>query len=421
MIAKKSLLILSILTFLTLTLTHAQDTSQLVIQGRFNSAEQQKKPYVILISADGFRYDLADKYDAVFLKQKRSEGIMAASMKPSFPSLTFPNHYSIITGLYPAHHGIVGNSFYADHGKYSYNLKNVKAVRDPKWYGGIPLWVLAEKHKMLSASFYWVGSETNIDSTFPTYYFHYNELIPIERRIAIVREWLQLPEDRRPHMISFYLPQVDHMEHQFGVTNDSVKAAVQFVDYAVKRLNEMTDSLGLPVNFVFLSDHGMADIDTANPILVTHLIDTARFKMAFGSAIINLYAKDPKFIKSTYKKLKSEAAGYAVYLKKNVPGKWHFGKRDDCLNRIGDIILVAPDGKAFAFPKGRVAAGGHGYDNDAPDMQATFYAWGPAFKNNLTIPSFANVNVYPMIAHLLGLPLLCRVDGKLEVLKGILK
>lgn len=399
----------------------SQDTTQIVIPGRANSPEQQQKPYVILISADGFRYDLADKYNAKFLKEMRSKGIWADAMQPSFPTLTFPNHYSIVTGLYPAHHGIVANNFYAENGKLRYSLGKAKAVRNGAWYGGIPLWVLAEHQKMLSASFYWVGSEADIDKTLPTYYFHYNELIPIERRIAIVREWLQLPESSRPHLITFYLPEVDHEEHAYGVSSDSVLKAVQFVDYTVKRLNEMVDSLDLPVNFIFLADHGMMNVDRADLIHQPAALDTSKFIIANGGTIVHAYAKDKQYIKSTYRQLKEEAVNYSVYLKKTTPKRWHYGKKDDCFNRLGDIILVADSAKHFDFSNRRAPAGAHGYDNAFPEMQATFYAWGPAFKTNFRIPVFANIHVYPMIAKLLGLTLECKVDGDIKVLEGILK
>lgn len=400
----------------------AQDTAQYIIPGRKNSPEQQKKPYLIMISVDGLRYDLADRYDAQFLKLKRAEGVQASSMQPSFPTLTFPNHYTLITGLYPSHHGIVANTFFAGKdASFKYSMGDKAAVTNPGFYGGVPLWVLAEKQQMLSASFYWVGSEAPIDSTFATYYYHYNEVIPIEKRVDAVRDWLQLPEDKRPHFITFYFPEVDHSLHRYGTVSDSVRAAVKFVDNAVKRMNEMTDSLGLPVNYILVSDHGMIDIDTAHPIRQPEALDTTKFKLAFGSSIIHLYAKDKKDIKKTYKNLKKEAKNYSVYLKTNTPKRWHYRAKDDCYNRLGDIIMVADPGKAFNFWRKWTSAGEHGFDNENPEMQATFYAWGPAFKNKMEIPSFSNVDVYPLVAHLLGLKLICRVDGSLEVLQKILK
>ncbi len=400
----------------------AQDTTQYIVSGRTNSVGQQSKPYVIYISIDGLGNDFADKFNAEFLKKKREEGVQAASMKPSFPSLTFPNHYTLATGLYPAHHGLVGNSFRAGkNAEFSYSTRDKKAVSNPGFYGGVPIWVLAEKHRMLSAAFYWVGSEAPVDSTFASYYYKYNEAISVDRRIEIVKEWLQLPEERRPHLIMFYMPEVDHQIHGHGVESDSTRAAIQLVDYTIKRMNEMTDSLGLPVNYILVSDHGMADVDTKNPILIPTALDTSKFKMSYNSTFIQLYAKDKKDVKKTYKNLKKEAVNYSVYLKTNTPARWHYRSKDDCYNRLGDIILVADEGKAFNFFNRPTLPGEHGYDNDAESMQATFYAWGPAFKEKYRIPSFENIHVYPVVAHLLGLPLICEVDGKLEVLKDILR
>src|SRR4249920_726039 len=146
----------------------AQDTIQKVIPGRVNASRQTKKPYIILISADGFGYDLAKKYKAENLLRLSGGGVAAEYMKPCYPSLTFPNHYSIVTGLYPEHHGIVDNNFYDKKKRTFYSLGNRKAVADSSWYGGEPLWVLAEKQKMISASFYWVASESAIQGIRPT-------------------------------------------------------------------------------------------------------------------------------------------------------------------------------------------------------------------------------------------------------------
>lgn len=414
------------LTFLALSgifyAAEAQDTTQHIIPGRTNSPEQQKKPYVIMISVDGLRYDLAGRYDAKFLKKKRSEGVEAASMKPAFPSMTFPNHYSLATGLYPSHHGIVANNFYAGRQvRYYYAINSGPAVQNPGFYAGVPLWVLAEKEKMVSANFYWVGSEAPVDSTYSTYYFNYNETIPIDRRIEIVKEWLQLPEDKRPHLIMFYLPEVDHQLHRYGVNSDKVGDAVQFVDEAIRKMNEMTDQTGLPVNYVLVSDHGMMDIDVDHPVLQPAGLDTSLFKMAFSATLIHLYAKNKRDIKHTYKVLKKEAEGYRVFLKKNTPKRWHYRTKDDYYNRLGDIMLVADPGKAFSFSGRKPLAGNHGFDNAIPEMQATFYAWGPAFRSGYKIPSFENVNVYPLVANLLGLKPVCNIDGDLKILKDILK
>lgn len=403
-------------------ISYTQDTAQIVAPDRMNSDEQLKKPYVIFISIDGLRYDLAEKYDASFINKKKKEGVEATSMQPSFPTLTFPNHYTLATGLFPARHGLVGNSFFAgeNHDRL-YTMGNRDAVRDASFYGGTPIWTLAEKQNMIAASFFWVGSEAPVGGIFPTYYYNYNEVFDLDHRINVVRNWLTLPEKKRPHLITFYMPEVDHKLHRYGTESDSVKLAIKYVDFAVKRLNEMTDSLGLPVNYVVVSDHGMIDVDTVNPIRRPASLDTSKFRIAFSASVINLYAKDKKDVKETYKKLKKEAEGYSVYLKTNSPRRWHYRADDDRHKRLGDILLVADPGKAFNFSRRWMSAGEHGIDNDVAEMQASFYAWGPAFKSGFKIPSFSNVHVYPLIAHILGLKINHTIDGDYRVLKHVLK
>ncbi len=400
------------------------DTVQKVIPGRSNSPEQEKKPYVIFISADGFRHDLADKYHATHLQALRGKGVAAASMTPAFPSVTFPNHYSLATGLYPAHHGLVDNTFYDPAKGKGYRISDRAAVTDSSWYGGIPLWVLAEQQQMLSASFFWVGTEAAVDGVRPTYYYLFNDRIPLDTRLQAVKDWLTLPEAERPHLILFYLSQVDHAEHLYGPDSKETEAAVHLVDDCVGRMAEIVDSLHLPVNFVFVSDHGMVQVDTAHGIYPAAL-DTVRFKVTFGETMIHLYAKDKSDISAEYEALKKEAgapatSGYEVYLASEVPDGWHYSTRDDRYGRIGDIILVARAPRVFAVRGRRINPGAHGFDNALPDIGASFYAWGPAFSR-LAIPAFANVDVYPLIAHILGLTVTQPIDGSLKALSGTLK
>jgi predicted AlkP superfamily pyrophosphatase or phosphodiesterase len=293
-------------------------------------------------------------------------------------------------------------------------------IVDGGWYGGEPLWVLAEKQKMLSASFFWVGSEADIEGIRPTYYFRYSEEFKTERRLEILKKWLELPEDRRPHFITFYFPEVDHAEHGHGVYSPQAEEAVHNLDKEIGQMNEMCTSTGLPINFIFVSDHGFADVDTVNTLSIPSVIDTSKFIIAAGSTMVHLYAKDKKDVASTYDAIKKVEKNYTTYLSTNVPERWHYGKMDDRYNRIGDIILVADLSKVF-WSRGRKNAATHGWDNYKQEMQATFYAWGPAFKENFKINNFENVNVYPLIAHMLGLKYDFTIDGKLEILKGILK
>jgi predicted AlkP superfamily pyrophosphatase or phosphodiesterase len=398
------------------------DTTQKIIEERRNSIEQQKKSYVILISADGFRYDYAEKYQAKTLLSLSGQGISAASMIPSYPSLTFPNHYTIVTGLYPSHHGLVNNYFYDPARKETYSMRDSATVTDGSWYGGSPLWVLAEQQHMLTASFYWVGTEAAIQGIRPTYYYKYNEAIPMERRIQIVTDWLQLPPEKRPHLITFYLSNVDHEGHNYGPDAPQTAAAVRWIDSTIQRLTAAVKLTGLPVNFIFVSDHGMTKIDTDRPLSMPAAVDTAKFIIPNGAELVELYAKNKDDLMSIYNKLKKEENGFVVYLKTNMPAGLHYGANDDVMNRIGDILLIPVWPQTFNFSIRKPHLGAHGYDPAlVKDMLASFYAWGPAFKKNIHIPSFENVNVYPVVTKILGLKYNGKIDGTTKLAEQVLK
>lgn len=414
-----------VLTFLALSfcissLSAQTDTVSHIIAGRSNTAEQQKKPYVILISADGFRYDYAKKYHADHLLELSSEGVRAKAMIPSFPSVTFPNHYTLVTGMYPSHHGLVGNSFYSAERNDQYSMSNKRKVTDGKWYGGTPLWVLAEQQHMLAASLFWVGSEAVIKGIRPTYYYNYTEKISMPQRIEIVLNWLKLPEEKRPHFITFYLSEPDHSGHHSGPEAPQTAAAVRMVDSVVYQLTQAVKTTGLPVNFVFVSDHGMTQADTAHPIPRPKIIDADKFRTAFSSTTLALYARDKADIAPMYNALRKSAKDYKVYLKTEMSERLHYGAEDDRMNRIGDIILIPQWPRVFSDKT--PGMGHHGFDpRKVKDMQATFFAWGPAFLEHVKIPKFENVNVYPLITNILGLTYTEEIDGKKEVLEGILK
>lgn len=399
-----------------------QDSLQHVIPNRQNSLEQQQKPYVILVSADGFRYDYADKYDASFLKQMRTQGVEAAGMIPSFPSKTFPNHYTIVTGMYPATHGLLNNHFYDPVRRDNYTIRDRSKVEDGSWYGGVPLWVLAEQQQMLTASFFWAGSEAPILGTYPTYYYHYTEEIPFNERVETVVNWLQLPEARRPHLITFYLPEVDKAGHNYGPDSPQTAQAVQLIDAYMQQLTSAVAKTGLPVNFIFLSDHGMTAIDQENTLPLPAAIDTSKFIVSGDGMVVELHARDKSAVKPTYKNLKAEAEWYKVYRKHQLPRHLRYGRQFDASGRGGDIILLTEAPKVFNFSARKPAPGNHGFDpKEVKDMYATFYAWGPAFKKGTTIKPFKNIQVYGLVTELLGLPYAHKIDGNKKLAKKLLR
>lgn len=186
-------------------------------------------------------------------------------------------------------------------------------------------------------------------------------------------------------------------------------------------MNEAVAALGLPVNFIFLADHGMALVDTVYRMEPVKGIDTSRFITKGGSTLIQLYARDPRHIPAEYQRLKQAASGYQVYLKTEVPPSWHFSDTHDYFNRIGDIVLVPVYPKVFSSGNRRILPGTHGFDPAMKEMHAAFLGWGPAFRKGYRLPLFENVHVYPLVCKILGLRYTHKIDGRPEVLRAALR
>lgn len=413
------------LTGFFLSLFSQADTAQVVVPNRKNSVDALSKPYVIMISADGFRYDYAQKYKAENILKYAQNGVSAKAMIPGFPSITFPNHWSLITGLYPAHHGLIDNYFYDYKKEKFYAMSSKENAEEGSWYGGIPLWSLAEKEGMLSASMMWVGSASDAAGMRPSYYYHYHEKFSPNEKVDKVIDWLKLPEENRPHFISLYFPEVDGAGHRFGPDSPETEKAVHLVDDALKNLVDKVNALGLKnVNFIFVADHGMIKVDTEKPLEIPELLlDKNRFDFYNSQTLLRVVVKNPLEVKSVYKKLKkNKTSDYDVFLDKRFPRKLNFAHRDDRYNRIGQIILVPKPSKIFLEKGKKTSSGKHGYSPyDVPEMKAIFVAFGPAFKQNKEIGEFQNVNVFPIVTDILGLKIAQPIDGTQKVAKEILK
>jgi predicted AlkP superfamily pyrophosphatase or phosphodiesterase len=382
-----------------------------------NAAAQQSKPYVVLVSLDGFRYDYARKFGAKHLLALGKEGAIAAEgMIPAYPSLTFPNHYTLVTGLYPEHHGIVANNFYDPARKQRYSYTDPATSRDGSWYGGEPLWVLAEKQGMRTACFFWPGSEAEIDAARPTYYLKFDDRFPDEKRIDQVIAWLGLPPDQRPHFITLYYSTVDHAGHQFGPDSPQTAAAVQHVDQLLGLLSTDLAQLHLPIDLIVVSDHGMEQ-QQGPWIDLSQFADLQNFTTV-GSL---LYPSSEAAAEKAYQQLKIKTDAFTVYRRKRVPAALHY----DTNPREGDPVVVANGPYAIranaAEPTSPPELGAHGYDpRIVKSMRAFFLAVGPDIRPSSTLEPFENVNLYPLLAKILGLnpP---QVDGTLNVLSKILK
>jgi len=256
----------------------------------------------------------------------------------------------------------------------------------------------------------------------PTYYYRFNDSMSIDARIRDVVNWLNLPVEKRPHLITFYLSQVDRAGHRYGPDAPETADAVRWVDSTIEKLTDAVARTGLSVNFIFVSDHGMTEVDTDHTLSLPSHIDTSKFIIPRGAELLELYAKDKNDISDTYERMKKEDIAFNVYLKSEMPARLHYSDKDDVMNRIGDILLVPKWPKIFNLSARQPDAGAHGYDPYVVrDMLATFYAWGPAFKDHLEIPAFENVNVYPIVTAILGLKYTDKIDGSKKIADEILK
>lgn len=410
---------------LAITVQSQTDTTQIKVPNRQNSIENYSKPYVILISVDGFRSDYLKKYNAKNLQNFAKEGVIAKAMIPSFPTLTFPNHWTITTGLYPAHHGLIDNNFYDYKKEKFYAMSKKENAEDGSWYGGTPLWSLAEKNGLLSAAMMWVGSASDAGGFRPTYYYHYHEKFSPKEKVEKVVNWLKLPENVRPHMISLYFPEVDAAGHDHGPDSKEAEASVQLIDEAVKKLVNQVKDLGLKnVNFIFVSDHGMLKIDKENPIEIPEILfDKNRFDFYNAQTLLRVVVKNSDEVKTVFKELKkNKTADYDVFLDQKFPKKLNFSIKDDRYGRIGQIVLVPKAPKIFLEKGKYTSIGKHGYNPyKVPEMKATFLAFGDAFKTDKTIGEFKNINIYPLVAEILDLKITHEIDGNTDTARKVLK
>ncbi len=390
-----------------------------------NAPQQISKPYVILVSLDGFRYDYAKKYQAEHLLALAKQGASAPDgMLPAFPSITFPNHYTIVTGLYPEHHGIIANNFYDPARKEMYSFRDSKTVGDGTWYGGTPLWVLAEQQGMRSASFFWVGSEADIQGVRPTYYLKYDASFPNGKRVEQVLAWLHLPPEQRPRFITLYFSDTDSAGHRFGPDSSQVADAVHELDNEIGKLMDGIKQSHLNVDLIVLADHGMAEVKGSPIHLDQYGLKTSSLAQSIGSI---LYSKSDDDAQKVFDDLHGKSDKFLVFRRSQVPAYLHF----DSNPREGDPVVI-PTGPylidASADPQApeHLPMGMHGYDaTKMPEMKALFIAAGPDIRPGITIEPFENVDVYPLVAKILGLDITNLktgpIDGKLSPLQGVLK
>lgn len=383
------------------------------------------KPYVLVVSFDGFRYDYTEKTDTPNFDYLQENGTKAKSLQPIFPSKTFPNHYAIATGSYTETHGLVANHFYSRKHKDVYTMKDKEKVRDPKWYGAEPIWVTAERQNVKTASYFWVGSEAPIGGYLPSIVKQYHHDFPYEARVDSVLSWLQLPEEKRPHLIMLYFDEPDSGGHKFGPENPELIPIIKKMDSILGKVINGIQELEIAdqINLILLSDHGMTTVKKGQTInLNDYIPDPEIWHPYFGGPVVQLTLKtDSRKLESDlFLKLKS-IPHIKIYEYDTLPERFHFKSLD-----AGDFILVAEEGWTLTTsddPYDSMAT--HGYDPKLKNMQGIFYAMGPNIKANHQMDTFENIHIYPFICKLLQIEpyrnLFNGPDGKLEVLEGILE
>jgi len=393
----------------------------------FSNGTHNFRPTTILISLDGFRADFLNRDITPALNAFIASGVSPTYMLPSFPSVTFPNHFTLVTGLYPESHGIVSNQFWDPVFREEFYYTNVGVSMQPKWWTAEPIWVTAENQNVRTAIHMWPGSEAHIPDVEPTYLDKYNGSEALPRKVDRILRWLDLPgdddnatsdEDKRPQLIAAYVPDVDADGHKYGPNSTEIRATIADVDSMLTMLVEGLYNRNLTeiVNIVIVSDHGMATTSTQRLIQLDDMMDMSLIDHIDGWPLRGLRLKNPeRDVPILYQQLSKEAekAGtFDVYTPETMPERYHFSNNDRIaplwiVPKTGWAVVEKPDfdvAEALATGKEYEPKGLHGYDHEHPLMRAIFVARGPAFPHepNSRVEVFQNIEVYNIVCDSLG-------------------
>ena len=380
-----------------------------------SARHQAAGPAVVLVGIDGFHPSYLDRTPSRHLRELAQGGVRARWMVPVFPTLTFPNFYSIATGLYPEHHGIVSNTI-KDTLLGRFAPRDTGQVRNPRWWGGEPIWVTAVRQGKRAATFFWPGSEAPIGGIRPSYYEQYDPKVSNGKRVRQVLNWLSLPSGQAPSLVTLYLGDVDQAGHEFGPEAPETDSAIARVDRAVGELMGGLERRGLSekVNLVLVSDHGMAEVRPDQVIYLDDFVNRASVEVIELGAVASLSPLGDAE-EEVYRRL-SRAPHLKVYRKSEIPAAFHYRASP----RIQPIVALADEGWIVATRASRPPPRGmHGYPPDLPSMRALFLARGPAFGRSLQVEPFQNIHIYSLLAHILGLTPAPN-DGSLDSVRAVL-
>ena len=383
--------------------------------GGTNHPSVADRPYVVLVSFDGFKPDYLDRFDTPAFDRLAASGAIAEALSPVFPSLTFPSHYSIATGLYPEHHGIVANRFYDPERDDEFYYRSDDSA-DGSWWDGQPIWNTAETQGMVAATFFFPGTEADIGGIRPTHWRPFDGSVPDGTRVDQAIAWLEEPPETRPHVVTLYFSMVDSAGHSIGPDESGMRRSVESADRVLGRLLDGLD--GLPfadeVYLVVVSDHGMMRLDPERRTVIPGLVALDGIRLVATGPNMSLHlvstSDTPEEVAA---RLNARLEDATAYPRDALPERLH--ARDH--PALGDVVIVAEEGASVGFDTSRSApAGMHGWDPTFPPMHGIFLTRGPGVAPGTTLPAFENVHVYPWMAHVLGLTPQTPVDGELAVL-----
>lgn len=380
------------------------------------TAQTPKKPILLVLSMDGFRWDYVNHATTPTLDSIAKIGVTGV-IKPSFPSKTFPNHYTMATGLTPNSHGLLFNSFFAAELGEKYDGYKAESVQDARFYGGEPIWNTVQKQGLKSFVFFWVGSEAPINNMHANRWFPYQEGIPYNSRIDSVISWLTLSVAERPNLVMLYNHEPDEKGHKFGPLSNETNAEVERIDSSLAYLFRSLRNIGIAenINIIITTDHGMCPTPQERYIDLTNIIPRDKIAIWHGeSPVLNFNLKD-KGDTALFQTINT-TKGLTIYTKQTTPKRLAFGTNV----RIMDYVMIADSAYSFGWgvKKGKYSKGNHGYDPDISDMQGIFYAIGPNFKKNTSVGLFSNTDLYNLMAKLLGI-IPSKNDGKSDTFNTV--
>lgn len=382
-----------------------------------NSGSTQK---VLLISFDGFMNEYIERNETPNFDRLISNGVKAEYMIPIFPTKTFPNHYTIVTGLYTENHGIIANSFYDDSLDARFRFGPIDSPNDERWWGGEPIWITAERQGLTSATFFWPGSEASINGVQSTKWIQFDGSVPEKIRIDSVMTWMDPGGSVQADFGSLYFSLVDGAGHDYGPNSPETDQAVQRADSLLGYLFEKMDDHNLTdgLNIIVTSDHGMAELSSERVIFLDELIEIDDVEMIDWTPVALIQPEEGK-TSEVYQTLKENENKYRVFLKDELPDHYHFSDH----YRIPDIIMIADVGFTITsrnfFEDRGVTGGTHGFDHQAPEMRTIFLADGPAFKNGEVVEPFQSVHIYELMCKILDLEPATN-NGNLESVEELL-